>query len=202
MAELLLEVVEGPAAGTRMPLAGSIELGRDPGLEHSLPDEQVSHRHARVEPAQGGAVISDLGSTNGTYVNDQPITASRRLVSGDQIRMGLTVLLLRSSAELVAGRSALRPVPAVTRVGRDVLQPVALDTLPEEPLEAGVASFATEEVEPAFVPRGLVEEVARPAARGPLARLVDAQVKHRASIAAVMLLSASALSVILYYVLR
>ena len=84
----------------------------------------------------------------------------------------------------------------------DVLQPVALDALSEEPPAAGVASFATEEVEPAFVPRGLVEEVARPAARGPLARLVDAQVKHRASIAAVMLLSASALSVILYYVLR
>lgn len=196
---MVLEVVEGPAAGKRMPLAGPIELGRDPELEHSLPDKEVSRRHARVEPDPGGALISDLGSTNGTYVNDQPITAARRLVSGDQIRMGLTVIELRSSA---AANTTLRPVPALTRVGQDVLQPVAPEELPEEPAVASITSFAAEEVEPAFVPAGLGEAVARPTARGPLARLVDAQVKHRATLAAVVLLSTSALSVILYYALR
>lgn len=201
VADLVLEVVEGPGAGTRMPLTGPIELGRAPKHGHSLPDEQISRRHARVDPDAGGAVISDLGSTNGTYVNDQPIAAARRLVSGDQIRMGLTVLELRGSAELMAGRTARRPAPEVTRVGQEVLRPVALEDLPAAPAAASVASLMTDEVEPAFVPRGLVEDVFLPAGRGPLARLADGQVKHRASTAAVALLTASALSVILYYVL-
>ena len=53
------------------------------------------------------------------------------------------------------------------------------------------------------MPAGVVDSVARPTARGgPLGRLVDAQVKHRARLATVVLLSASALSVILYYALR
>jgi hypothetical protein len=49
--------LEGPGAGRRIPLAGPIELGRDPELAHPLPDELVSRRHARVEPEPGGAVI-------------------------------------------------------------------------------------------------------------------------------------------------
>jgi pSer/pThr/pTyr-binding forkhead associated (FHA) protein len=175
VADLALEVVEGPAAGTRIPLTGPIELGRDPELEHSLPDRQVSRRHARVEPEAGGAVLTDLGSTNGTYVNGQPIGAERSLAPGDQIRIGLTVLELRGSAEPATDRTV--PRPAVTPLGDEVLQPAAPEELQDE-------------------------EVTLPTGRGPLARLVDAEVKQRASVAAVTLLSASALSVILYYALR
>jgi pSer/pThr/pTyr-binding forkhead associated (FHA) protein len=198
--EFVLEVVEGPAAGTRIPLTGSIELGRDPMLEYSLPDEEVSRRHARVEPGQDGPVISDLGSTNGTYVNDQPIATARRLSSGDQVRMGLSVLELRRPADLPVS-TAPRPAPHVTEVGQELLQPAAPEELPDQSPAAGVATFAAEETEPAFVPVGVVDGVARPTARGPLSRLVDMQVKHRASLAAVLLLTASALSVVLYYVL-
>lgn len=201
MAEFLLEVVEGPGTGTSIPLNNAVELGRNPDLEHSLEDEQMSRRHARVEWGTGGAVVSDLGSTNGTYVNDQPINSPRRLMAGDRIRMGLTVIELRASA---AQRTAASPRPDVTALDRELLQPVAVEQLPEEPgVIASSGTFASEEVEPAFVPRGVVDSVARPVARGgPLGRLVDAQVKHRATLAAVVLLTASALSVILYYALR
>ena len=200
MAELLLEVIEGPATGTSIQLTDAVELGRNPDLQHTLEDEQMSRRHARVEPEAGGAVVSDLGSTNGTYVNDQPINVPRLLAPGDRIRMGLTVIELRSSA---AQRTALTPRPDVTALGREVLRPVAVEQLPEEPEIQSVSTFASEEVEAAFVPAGVVDSVARPTARGgPLGRLVDAQVKHRARLATVVLLSASALSVILYYALR
>jgi pSer/pThr/pTyr-binding forkhead associated (FHA) protein len=201
MAAFLLEVIEGPGTGTSIPLTNAVELGRNPDLQHSLEDEQMSRLHARVEPEAGGAVVSDLGSTNGTYVNDQPINVPRRLTPGDRIRMGLTVIEVRSSA---GQRTAVTPRPDVTVLGREVLQPVAVGQLPEEPAEiAGISTFASEEVEAAFVPPGVVDSVARPTARGgPLGRLVDAQVKHRARLAAVVLLIGSALSVILYYVLR
>jgi predicted component of type VI protein secretion system len=197
--QLVLEVVEGPVAGTRIPLDDPVELGRDPDLEFHLDDREISRRHARVEADGDGAVISDLGSTNGTYVNDQPITTARRLVSGDQVRMGLSVLELRGAVASVADRTVQRPVPQVTKVGQGLLRPVAPQELPDRTPAAGVAAFAAEELEPAFVPAGIVDDVARPTARGPLARLVDVQVKHRASVAAALLLSASALSVIAYY---
>jgi pSer/pThr/pTyr-binding forkhead associated (FHA) protein len=201
MAEFLLEVIEGPATGTSIQLTDAVELGRNPDLQHSLEDEQMSRRHARVEPEAGGAVVSDLGSTNGTYVNDQPINIPRRLMPGDRIRMGLTVIELRSSA---GQRTAASPRPDVTALGHEVLQPVEVEQLAEEPAETpGISTFASEEVEAAFVPAGVVDSVARPTARGgPLGRLVDAQVKHRARLSTVVLLLASALSVILYYVLR
>jgi pSer/pThr/pTyr-binding forkhead associated (FHA) protein len=201
MAEFLLEVVEGPATGTSIQLIDAVELGRNPDLQHSLEDEQMSRRHARVEPEAGGAIVSDLGSTNGTYVNDQPINSPRRLTAGDRIRMGLTVIELRSSA---AQRTAVTPRPDVTVLGREVLQPVGVEQLPEEPAEIpSISTFASEEVEAAYAPADVVDSVARPTAGGgPLGRLVDAQVKHRARLAAVVLLAASALSVILYYALR
>lgn len=201
MAEFLLDVIEGPATGTSIQLTGSVELGRNPDLPHALADEQLSRHHARVESETGGAVVSDLGSTNGTYVNDQPINSPRRLAPGDRIRMGLTVIELRASASQA---SALAPRPDVTKLGQEVLRPVAQEQLAEEPAgNAGISTFASEEVEAAFVPTGVVESVARPTARGgPLGRLVDTQVKHRATVAAVALLTTSALSLILYYALR
>jgi pSer/pThr/pTyr-binding forkhead associated (FHA) protein len=201
MAELVLEVIEGPATGTSIPLADAVELGRDHELQHALDDEQMSRHHARVESESGGAVVSDLGSTNGTYVNDQPINSPRRLAPGDRIRMGLTVVELRPSTSQRTGAS---PRPDVTALDREVLQPVPVEQLPEEPAaNASISTFASEEVEAAFVPTGVVDSVVRPTARGgPLGRLVDAQVKHRATVAALFLLTAAALSVILYYGLR
>ena len=201
MAELVLEVIEGPAVGTSIPLTDSVELGRNPDLQHVLDDEQMSRHHARVDSEAGGAVVSDLGSTNGTYVNDQPINSPRRLTQGDRIRMGLTVVELRGFGGQRTGAS---PRPDVTVLGHEVLQPVPVEQLPEEPAGiAGISTFASEEVEAAFVPTGVVDAVVRPTTRGgPLGRLVDAQVKHRATVAALFLLTASALSVILYYALR
>jgi len=201
VADLLLEVIEGPASGTTIPLSDSVDLGRNRDLAHPLEDDQISRLHARVEREAGGAVVSDLGSSNGTYVNDQPINSPRRLMPGDRIRMGLTVIELRESA---TGLSGVGPRPDVTALSQGVLQPVAVERLPEEPAgNPGISTFASEEQEAAFVPTGVVESVARPTARGgPLGRLVDAQVKQRATVAAVVLLTASALSLILYYGLR
>jgi hypothetical protein len=55
-------------------------------------DEFASARHARVEPRRDGVWVSDLGSTNGTFVNGVRIDRPRKLVNGDVVRAGETEL--------------------------------------------------------------------------------------------------------------
>src|SRR4051794_17010321 len=100
MADLILEVVEGAGAGRQIPVEPVVEIGRDPGLAvHLDADTQVSRRHARVTAQGDTAVVEDLGSTNGTVVNEQQVHGPRLLRPGDRIRIGLTLLELRTRAQ-------------------------------------------------------------------------------------------------------
>ena len=125
MADLILEIVEGNEAGRQLELDQALEIGRDQGMPVALTDDtQVSRRHARVSPQNGGAVVEDLGSSNGTFVNDQPIHSPRQLSPGDRLRIGLTVLELRSRQQVQQRPSAVQPRPQFTQVGEGVLEPV------------------------------------------------------------------------------
>jgi len=55
-------------------------------------DEFASARHARIEPRRDGVWVSDVGSTNGTFVNGVRIDRPRKLVNGDVVRAGETEL--------------------------------------------------------------------------------------------------------------
>jgi hypothetical protein len=55
-------------------------------------DEFASARHVRFEPRRDGVWVTDLGSTNGTYVNGVRIDGARRLAPGDVVRVGETDL--------------------------------------------------------------------------------------------------------------
>ena len=58
-------------------------------LEH---DEFVSGRHARIEPRPEGALVDDLGSTNGTFVNGTKLKRAQLAKAGDVIKIGATEL--------------------------------------------------------------------------------------------------------------
>jgi hypothetical protein len=63
--------------------------------ENDIPiegDEYASARHVRIEPRRDGVWVHDLGSTNGTYVNNIRIDRPRKLVTGDVVRVGETEL--------------------------------------------------------------------------------------------------------------
>ncbi|HWB10860.1 MAG TPA: GGDEF domain-containing protein [Pirellulales bacterium] len=62
-------------------------IGRDSACDLELPDESVSRRHAVLRPAMDCYLLIDVGSTNGTYVNEMPISA-QRIESGDRLRFG------------------------------------------------------------------------------------------------------------------
>jgi hypothetical protein len=93
VADSSLVIHEGSAAGTEHPVEGELILGREHGsADLVLDDPGVSRRHARVLPENGGVIVEDLGSSNGTYVNGRRITGPVELGAGDEVQLGATVL--------------------------------------------------------------------------------------------------------------
>ena len=70
-------------------------IGRSPTCTLVLEDDYASGRHARVFPEDGGWWVEDLGSTNGTFVNGERISAPVELTQGMQVRIGQTVIELQ-----------------------------------------------------------------------------------------------------------
>jgi pSer/pThr/pTyr-binding forkhead associated (FHA) protein/DNA-directed RNA polymerase subunit RPC12/RpoP len=83
-----LVVRSGPQAGDRFDLTTRVtRLGRHPDSEISLDDISVSRRHAEIERQQTEYVLRDMGSMNGTYVNQRRVD-STVLAQGDEILIG------------------------------------------------------------------------------------------------------------------
>lgn len=88
-----LTVESGPAMGQQMPVgADGLTVGRQAGNSLVLDDEQVSRQHARFDLRDGGLLVTDLGSANGTTVNGARIVGARPLRPGDLVLIGATAL--------------------------------------------------------------------------------------------------------------
>src|SRR4051812_15599970 len=227
MSDLILEIVEGPGAGKQVPVDGALDVGRESSLAlHLDEDGQVSRRHARFSLQGSDVVVEDLGSTNGTYVNEQPISSPRMLRAGDKVRVGLTVLELRTRQQVAARPSAVHVRPALTAIDNDVLIQVPEEQLapvadvppvgpiataapapaapspaaaPQQPTPGAPPAFKAQETPPAFVPQEVVGDPQAESDYGAISRWVDVQVKQQRNIAAIAMLSASALAVIIYF---
>ena len=71
-----LVAMDGPHAGRRFPITMPIEIGREAAGIALTGDANASRRHASVSPAAGGLQVTDLGSTNGTYVDGARVTSA------------------------------------------------------------------------------------------------------------------------------
>lgn len=85
-----------------------VSIGRAPDNIVSLAgDTDASRYHAVIEPRQNDFIISDLGSTNGTFINGAPVRKERSLQHGDLISFGQgTRIEFRLSAEAIANQAA------------------------------------------------------------------------------------------------
>ena len=80
----VLRGVTGGAFGRSYPLQGPITIGRSPECDIHVNDPGLSRVHARLVPSADGVQVEDLGSSNGTFVNDRRIL-KERLRIGDEI---------------------------------------------------------------------------------------------------------------------
>jgi hypothetical protein len=92
-----LTVTEGPLTGTSLRLRESGTLiGRNPECALVLDDDFASGRHARIFEREGTWYVEDLGSTNGTFLGAERLTAPVAVESGTMLRIGKTVVELRN----------------------------------------------------------------------------------------------------------
>jgi predicted component of type VI protein secretion system len=180
MAELTLEIVEGPGAGQQVALGGPIVIGRGADADLLLEDGQVSRRHALVTPApDGSAVVEDLGSANGTFVNHNELHGPARLDPSDELLVGVTLMELRSGAQVASQPTAMRAVPA------------GLAQAPRTPSYVNPEVIATD------------EGPSRPSAgTRELQKFLDVRVRRRAQLAPLALLMLIALALIIYFATR
>jgi len=134
-ASFRLVVRTGPNPGMVYELTKEVALaGRDVTNDIVLGDAEVSRQHSRLTRSQGGIVLEDLGSTNGTFVNGERLVAPRLLRPGDLVGMGENVTLMYES-------TAPEAAATVMGTGRPVKTPrQAPMAAAEAPARAGQAA--------------------------------------------------------------
>jgi pSer/pThr/pTyr-binding forkhead associated (FHA) protein len=90
----LVTVEPAASRGITHQLGAEITLGRAPGCQVVLDDTFVSQVHARVLSREGNYLVEDLGSTNGTYLNQKKVSGAMIMQRGDRLQVGNTVLEL------------------------------------------------------------------------------------------------------------
>jgi pSer/pThr/pTyr-binding forkhead associated (FHA) protein len=89
-----LVVDDGATIGTRR-FGRRVLVGRAPSADIRIGDPRVSRLHARIEMRDDGVYVEDLGSRNGTSVDGDVISGSRRLVAGQEIGVGAASIIFR-----------------------------------------------------------------------------------------------------------
>jgi len=159
-----------------VPLDAPIVIGRATDADLVLRDGEASRHHARVSPVGAGrAEVEDLGSANGTFVNQNELEGPARLDPGDELLIGVTVIKLQG----VGAQSGVLAVPP------------ALAMAPREPTyvnpsvvkaEAGEGGGGTGQTE--------------------LDKYLDVRVRRRAQLAPLALLLLVALALAIYFATR
>ncbi|GAB4148229.1 MAG: hypothetical protein Tsb009_21860 [Planctomycetaceae bacterium] len=94
-------IQSGKHTGKRLSLSEKvIVIGRDENCQIRLNSEDVSRKHCRMEISPDGITVRDLGSRNGTFVNELAVVEETKLSPGDQLRVGPLIL------EVPRGRKA------------------------------------------------------------------------------------------------
>jgi pSer/pThr/pTyr-binding forkhead associated (FHA) protein len=101
-----LLVVAGESAGKLFPLnKAELILGRSPSADIRINEKAVSHNHARLSMDNGSCTLRDLGSTNGTFVNNELIAGPVRLRGGDAVGVGSTTFTYLAGADTTSDQT-------------------------------------------------------------------------------------------------
>lgn len=82
--------------GASFDVGSEMTIGRSTTATISIPDDAfVSQLHARLYQSEGGTLVEDIASTNGTYINGARITGTHPIAKGDRLQVGSVVLEAR-----------------------------------------------------------------------------------------------------------
>jgi diguanylate cyclase (GGDEF)-like protein len=102
-AVLVLVYPPGANLGRRFPLSGTHTVGRSADVDIPIEEDAVSRQHARFSRGDGTWLLEDLGSTNGSFVNDARITSGqKKMRDGDMVRFGTAILKFLSGNNIEA----------------------------------------------------------------------------------------------------
>jgi pSer/pThr/pTyr-binding forkhead associated (FHA) protein len=77
-----------------------VSIGRDPSNDCHLDDENVSNDHARLKYHHSQWWLEDLGSTNGTFINEHPVSIPVVIISGDEITCGNHTIVIEIGSDI------------------------------------------------------------------------------------------------------
>jgi len=98
-----LIIIRGTPQGHRFFLTQpEMKIGRDPETEICIADQSISRKHAKILKSEGKTILTDLGSSNGTFVNDRKLAAGENVVLAkeDMIKLGNSILKYLPAGEL------------------------------------------------------------------------------------------------------
>lgn len=96
----VLVATRGPNAGSEFALEHVITTaGRHPDSDIFLDDVTVSRRHAEIERTSTGYLVRDVGSLNGTYLNQELVEGDTEMRNGDELQVGRFKLVYVAGAE-------------------------------------------------------------------------------------------------------
>lgn len=124
-------IQSGKHRGKKLRLtAPRIVIGRDQSCQIRLTAQDVSRYHCLLRQTETGWIVRDLGSSNGTWVNEEAVTQDRELAVGDRLRVGPMILELVSLAATPARPSGKRA--ATHKSPREMTEDEIVNWLVEE----------------------------------------------------------------------
>ncbi len=98
--------------GLTVPLQGPTVIGRGDEADLVLNNAYTSRAHARISPAPDGhAIVEDLESSNGTFVNNEAVHGATKMSPGDDLLVGVSVFTLRTEVQIDRRTTAIRNFP-------------------------------------------------------------------------------------------
>lgn len=109
----VLRGVSGSTFGKTYPLFGTMTVGRAADCDISIPGEEISRKHAKLQVQIDGIAIEDLGSSNGTFINGKRVQTGLAK-GGDEIRLDtVRFMLVAPGLEMGGAKAPAAPAPAV-----------------------------------------------------------------------------------------
>ena len=112
--KFVLRGVSGAVFSKVFPVAGPVVIGRAPECDISVPADEMSRRHALVKPTPDGLQVEDLGSSNGTYINNKRVQTGF-LGPGDELRLDAVRFILVAPGMEIPNTTRETPATPATK---------------------------------------------------------------------------------------